>query len=241
MLIRLFTILLSLAAEAILAVVFFVLIPAEVLSADIRWLDFAVMTAINIVYVLNIFFPFVRIGDRSHKEVGGLGIRWASTGWYTALAFLFMLANIIYAWQYSHALGFGLQATIQAALLLLFMCGIVASKASIDKAGEVYEREKIVKSGKADVKAAVAGVLAAAEDQPDLPGAVTDRLRRIVSEVRYISPSASADSILADRRIISDCDSLVAYFSDCKMNKDLITDMTASLERNIERRKKIQA
>lgn len=236
--IRISTILLSLATEAIWAVVFFSLIPADVIPADIRWLDFAVMTAINIVYVLNILFPFVNFADKSHKEVSALGIRWSSTGLYTAIAFLFLLANILYAWRNSSpAMGFGLQATVQAALLLLFIGGVVASKASMEKAKEVHEKEMIMKRGKADIKAAVGAVLAAAEGAPGVPRELTDRLRRIASATRYISPSASADSMLADKKIIEDCDRLRAYFADYGMNKDQIADCVTKLDRDLRARK----
>ncbi len=237
--IRIFTILLSLAAEAIIAGVFFLLIPHEALPDGIRWLDFAVMTAINIIYVLNVFFPFVHIGDKSHKETGGLGLRWAATGWYSALAFLFMLVNIIYAWYESRAMGFGLQATVQATLLLFFLCGIVASKASIDKAREVYDRETALKKGKADIKTAVAGVLSAAEDNAAFPADLAERIRKIASDTRYISPSASAESTMADDKVIGDCDNLAAYLTDFEMNKDQIAAMIAKLERDLQVRKKL--
>lgn len=238
--IRILTILLSLAAEAILATVFFVLIPPETLPADIRWLDFGVMTVVNIVYVLNIFFPFVDTTDRSHKEVGALGIRWASTGLYTSLAFLFMLGNIIYASQnFSRAMSFGLQATIQAALLLFFFCGIVASTAAMEKTKEVYMREKIVKAGKADIRAAVAQVLAVAEDAPDIPGELTDRIRRISSDTRYISPTVSPESMKADKNIISDCDALEASLTDYKINREQVESQLARLERDLHRRKSL--
>lgn len=237
--IRIFTILLSLAAEAILAVVFFVLIPHEWLADDLRWLDFAVMTVINSIWVCNILFPFVNLADRSHKEVGGLGLRWTATGWYSALAFLFLLANIIYARYESHAMGFGLQATIQAALLLLFLCGIVASKASIDKSRDVYVREMAVKKGKADIKAAVAGVLSAAEDTAAFPHELTGRIRRVASDTRYMAPSASAESTMADEKILDDCDSLMAYLTDPAMNKELIETCVGRLERDLQARRRL--
>lgn len=235
--IRILTIFLSLAAEAILAVVFFALIPHDVLPADIRWLDFAVMTTINVVYVLNIFFPFVRTDDKSHKEVGGLGLRWAATGWYSALAFFFMLGNIIYAWHETRAMGFGLQATIQAALLLSFLAGIVASMAAIDKTQEVYRREQAAKKGKADIKSAVAAVLAACGDQPDIPAEFTDRIRRIAADTRFISPSASAESRMADKKIINDCDNLEASLSACEMDSEEVAALITRLERDLQARK----
>ncbi|MDE5585881.1 MAG: hypothetical protein K2I92_06005 [Muribaculaceae bacterium] len=111
---RIYTIAIAIAAEALIAVAMFVIIPDAVLSTSIRWLDFSVLTIINAIYALNVIIPFVDLSDRSHKEVATLGIRWTATGWYSALAFLFMLGNIIYAWNYyGDEWSFPVQATAQ--------------------------------------------------------------------------------------------------------------------------------
>lgn len=239
--IRYFTLILGAAAEIILAVVFFSLIPSSLLPSDIRWLDFIVMSVINIIFILNVLFPLVSLDDKSHKEVAGLGIQWTSTGWYSALAFLFLIGNIIYTWQtLSQPLSFGIQATIQSALLLFFLGGIVASRASMNKAQKVYSEQKAEKKGKESVKAAVASLLATAEDTPLIPADITKRIRDIFSDTRYISPSGSPEASKADKAIISDCDIIEVALRDYEMNRDMIAQQLSRLEQDLKRRRNLK-
>lgn len=239
--IKYFTILLGIAAEAILAVVFFSLIPLDILPNDVRWLDFIVMSVINIISILNVLFPLVNLDDKSHKEVAGLGIQWTSTAWYSAIAFLFIIGNIIYTWQTSDpALGFGIQATVQSILLLCFLGGIVASRASMEKAREVYIGQAIEKKGKASIKAAAGAMLATAEDTPSLPTELIERIRNINSDTRYISPSNSEDAIMADKAIIQDCDIIEVALSDYEMNHEMISQQLSRLENDLRRRRNLK-
>lgn len=230
----------ALFAEAIIAIIFFYLIPLQILPNDIRWLDFTVMTVINIIFVLNILFPLVRLDEKGHQEVAGLGIQWTATGWYAAIAFLFLVGNIIYSWQsLSPALSFGIQATIQSILLLCFFGGIVASRTSMQKALEVYEAESIEKKGKADIKAEVADLLSTAERIPTLPTEITDRIRRIAADTRYITPSSSAEARKADKTIINDCDIIAVALNDYEMNREIITINLSRLENDLKRRRSL--
>ena len=239
--IRYSTLILGAAAEIILAVVFFSLIPSDILSGDIRWLDFIVMSVINIIFILNVLFPLVTLDDRSHKEVAGLGIQWTATGWYAALAFLFLIGNIIYSWQsMSHPLSFGIQATVQSAILLFYLGGMVASRASMNKAQEVYSEQSAEKKGKADIKAAVAELLATAEDTPSIPADVAKRIRDIATEARYISPSGSSEAYEADKAIISDCDIIEVALREYEMNRDIISRQISRLEQDLKRRRSLR-
>lgn len=239
--IRYSTLILGAAAEIILAVVFFSLIPSDILPGDIRWLDFVVMSVINIIFILNVLFPLVTLDDKSHKEVAGLGIQWTATGWYASLAFLFLIGNIIYSWQsLSHPLSFGIQATIQSIFLLFFMGGIVASRASMNKAQEVYSEQSAEKKGKANIKAAVASLLATAEDTPSIPADITGKIRDIAADTRYISPSGSLEASKADKAIINECDIIEVALSDYEMNRDMISRQLSRLEQDMRRRRNLR-
>lgn len=238
--IRILTIFIALAAEIILAVIFFSLIPEEIMPLDIRWLDFVVLTIINAIFILNILFPLVNMHDKSHKEVAGLGLQWSATGWYTAIAVLFMGANILYTGLEARpALSFGIQATIQGILLLLFAAGIVSSQSSIEKAKEVYASQSYEKRGKADIKAAVAKALYAAEDSGNVPAEVAERLKHILADTRYLSPSDTQEAKALDHSITENCEALAVAFIDYNMNGNRIAQLLASLENNMKRRRAI--
>ncbi|MDE6562422.1 MAG: hypothetical protein K2K75_13655 [Muribaculaceae bacterium] len=239
--IRYSTLILGAAAEIILAVVFFSLIPSDILTGDIRWLDFIVMSVINIIFILNVLFPFVNLDDKSHKEVAGLGIQWTATGWYAALAFLFLIGNIIYSWQsMSHPLSFGIQATIQSAILLFYIGGIVASRASMNKSQEVYSEQSAEKKGKANIKAAVTSLLATTEETPLIPADITGRIRDIAADTRYISPSSTSEASEADKAIIRDCDIIEVALRDYEMNRDMISRQLSRLEQDMKRRRNLR-
>lgn len=232
------TIVLAIAAVALMASIFFHLIPDGVLSDDIRWLDFAVMTVIIGIFTGNVLYPFVNMFDKSHKEVAALGLRWSATGWYSSLSFLFMLCNIIYAWQNQGiACSFSLQIIVQAALLLFFFSGIVASQSSMRKATAVFNEENSLISRKKDVRASLAELLVSAENKQGIGSDCLDRIRRIVSEGRYITPSSAKDAIEADRAIINGCISLESAISDFSTDQPIIEERLQRLERNVHRRK----
>lgn len=234
------TIFIAVAAIALMASIFFHLIPDEVLPDNIRWLDFAVMTVIIAIFTGNVLYPFIDLSDKSHKEVAALGLRWSATGWYSALAFLFMLCNIIFAWQNGgKACSFSLQIIVQAAFLLFFMMGLVSSQAAMRKTQAVFNDEKDIMRGKADVCASLAELLSSAENKNDIQPEYMDRIRRIVSEGRYITPSSGQEAIEADRTIINGCISLESALSDFPNSKSIIEDRLLKLENYVLRRRRL--
>lgn len=236
---KIYTIALAIAAEALIAVAIFVIIPDAVLPDSIRWLDFSVLTIINAIYALNVLIPFVDLSDRSHKEVAALGLRWTATGWYSALAFLFMLGNVIYAWNNSgEAWSLSVQATVQGAFLLFFLIGIVSSQASMKKAGEVYAEEEATKRGKVDVKAALADMLEAASRQRELSPELRERIIKVAAEGRYLAPSSSVGARDADRAIIADCDALGFALGAAQPSERNIEERLYRLETDIKLRKR---
>lgn len=236
---KIIAILLGIAGEAIIALIFFSLLPLHVLPTDIRVLDFIVTTLVYLLLISNILTPMVNMNDPSHKEVGGLGVRWYSVILYSITALLVMAGNLGYSWITGDpALSFAFQAILQGVLLIILLWGLLGSKASIDKTQEVYQKEKELTENKADLKAALNELIHAAEDTPDIPASIKDRLKKLSGEIRYLSPSATIAVKEADRKIIQDCELIGPAFYDIKMNEESINRRIDQLERDIERRKK---
>lgn len=233
-------ILLALAAEALVGIGFFVLIPENAIPNNIRWLDFTVTTILVAIFTANMVIPLVNTSDKSHKEVAALGIRWTAVGWYSALAFLFMVCNIVYALpNEGAAISFRLQAMVQTVLFLGFLMGIVASQASMRKAKEVYAEEHAVKRGKSDVKASLMEMLSEAEIHNGIPEEVIEKIRQVSAEGRYLAPSSSEEARIADKAIIEDCNALMACFGDSQISSGKISDRLSRLESDIKRRKRL--
>lgn len=236
---RYLAIALAVGAEALLAVLFFALIPEDIIAGNVRWLDFIVASIVLGLWVFNILKPMVNLQDNSSRQVGGLGIRWFSVGWYSVLAMLLMVVNIFIVSDGGTAMSFGWQAFCQGILLFLLLCGLLASEFSIKKTADVYKSEDMLKSGKADIKTEVSRLVYAAEDNAGVPSEIKDRIRTISGETRFITPSVSPEALSADRTILEDCRTIVPALSDYEMNKALINARLSQLERDIQRRRSV--
>lgn len=237
---RISTILLAVAAEGLTAATFFLLLPYELLTDSIRWLDFAVITLIITLYTCHLAFPIIDMRDKSQRGVAGLGIKWWATLWYSILAILFMAGNIIYAsLSYGDSCSFTFQAIVQGALLLFFLSGLVASHASMEKAAEVSDAESEARRGKAEVKASLTKLLNLTEWQRELTPELAGRVRRAVSEGRYLTPSVSAHAKVAERAIIDAAGSLCAVLDSVNPNQKIAEERLTRLEQAIAQRKRI--
>lgn len=237
---RIFSIVLGLLGEALIAIIFFALIPEDFLPSNVRVLDFIVVSIVYGLWIYNILKPMINFADRSHKQVAGLGIRWAAVGWYSILALAFVIGNIVVVGiDDVSPMSFGLQAVIQGFLFLLFLGGLLASEFSMKKAAEVNRSEHIAKQGKADIKSAVSSLVAAAEDSTSVPQEIVNRLKEILAETRYITPSGSSEAETADISIRNCCEILRPTFSDYTINKDVVERYIAQLERYIKRRRQL--
>ncbi len=234
---RYLAIALAVGAEALLAVLFFALIPEDMMARNIRWLDFIVTSIVLGLCVFNLLKPMVNLQDKSARQVGGLGIRWFSVGWYSVLALLFMTVNIFIAYDGGEAMSFSWQTFCQGVLLLLFLCGLLASEFSIKKTADVYQSEQMLKSGKVDIKTEVSRLLYAAQDSVGVPSEIKEKIETVLGETRFITPSVSPEALSADRAIIENCRIIIPALSDFEMNKSLINTRLSQLERDMQRRR----
>lgn len=230
---------LAVIAEILLAVLFFVLIPQDFIETNVRWLDFVVTSIVLGLCVFNMLKPMVNLQEKSAKQVGGLGIRWYSVGWYSLLAILLIAVNIFIAANGDTPMSFAWQAFCQGILLFLLLCGLLMSEFSIKKTAEVYHSEEALKSGKADIKAEVSRLLFSAEDIPGVPSEVRNRIRALSGETRFITPSISSEALNVDKIILEDCRTIIPALTDYEMNKSLINTRLSQLERDIQRRRNL--
>ncbi|MDE7414520.1 MAG: hypothetical protein K2N05_12145 [Muribaculaceae bacterium] len=232
------SILLALFGEGLLALIFFLLIPQEVLTDETRVLDFIVVSVIYGLWVYNIITPLVNLSDPARRQVGGLGIRWVAVGIYSVLALLLVLGNLIYSWSGNDpGMSFAIQAVIQGVLLFVLLGGLLSARGSEQKTAEIHEKEQLHKQGKQDVRAALSGLLFEMQETPGIPHEINERVKGMVDEVRYITPSSSAEALDIDSRIIGGCEILRSALYDYDINKVSIQARVEQIERDVQRRK----
>lgn len=234
-----FSILLGLSGEAIIASVFFYFIPDHVLPDNIRILDFVVCTVAYGIWCLRFLRPVIKGNDASQKQIGGLGIRWIATLFYSLAAVIVVLYSLYSGWNGElTADSFNVYLIIQIVLFFVFLFGIVAAMKSEDMTKKVYEREETRKAGKQEVRQTVGYLLMVAEDSAGIPDEIKKRLRTLSEETRFITPSTTGAAVVADNDIINDCKILGPALSAYDINKSMIERYLSQLERDITRRRK---
>ncbi len=235
----LFSILLALFGEALIALIFFYLIPEWALPTNLRVLDFVVVTAVFVIWMSNLCRPMVNLKDKSGKQVAGLGVKWFAQGLYTLCALGVVVISLVTGWSGElTAMVFKTYLLVQLGLFFLFLLGMMGAMASHRKAAEVYAQEKAVKSGKKAVRQYLADLSNAAEDAPGVPDDIRRRISELASETRYITPSESPEALRADDKITGCCDRIEFALRDYGMNKDAVERDLDQLGREIARRRK---
>lgn len=231
--------LLAAAGQVLILCLFLFVLPDYIFGElKVMWLDFVVLSIVYWLWVWLCIVPPVNMADSSSREVGGMGIKWTGVIWYSSLAVI-VAAGCLLMYNSGTEIAFKWQIIIQAFLLFAFLLSVSSSMAATEKAGQMYRKEQMIKSGKRDIKLAIGETLAAAEDSHDVPADVAARLRSVLGETRFISPSSTAEATSTDARIADDCLRLRGAFTDYTMNKQSITELLDRLERDMSRRKSL--
>ena len=120
---KIFSILLLLAGDAL--IIFSFLNFGKNLSTEILSLNIVVSTIIYALFFIDILFPMVNFGDKSHKTIGSLGLRWFFTIFYTivAIAAMFFL-------NYGASISISIQVIINSILFFLLLLGLFSAASS---------------------------------------------------------------------------------------------------------------
>ena len=229
---KVFSIILGVAGQFLIVALFVWVFDDYIFGgADVKWLDFSVVSVLYWLWALSLCIPAINTKDKSQKAIGGLGIKLYATTMYTVIALgyaLIAMGSFAFKWQLCFQ-------------IIFFFCWLVAINMSFkasEKTKEVYEEEQVMKIGKANIKSALQNAYYNAQDK-HFPAELVERLKRLSDEARYITPSVSADARMLDIKIESDCDSIRIASADFKMNEAKIVQTIYQLENDVQRRKKI--
>lgn len=196
-------------------------------------LNLTVSTVIYFMSFVDILFPWLKTGDKSHRIFGSLGIRWFATGLYSVLAIAAMIvAGVVFDWN------FEVQLIIQGVLLFLLLLGFVAVANSSDKVAKVFEEQEALKSGVLKIKDAVSKLL---EESiaTGLPEDVVSQVSDLNDEIRYISPSNNPEAAELEAQLLSAVSKIRSEISNYRLNEKNISEDLSAAKRICKKRKSV--
>jgi len=203
----------------------------------VLWLDIAVTSVAYWLWAANLIAQ-PRLDDQSQKQMGGLGVRlWSSTA-YSVITLGFMVV-CMFMQSDGSAPAFKWQLIFQVAMLFLLAVGLLFSAKSVEKTAAVYTRRTSECYGEDQPAHRSYKSCDNAADNPQIPRAIVDRLRRVADDARYLSPSSSPAPLAADDRLRADAQDLSLALRDYALNSPQIAHLTERLERDMQRRKQI--
>lgn len=197
---------------------------------DIFVLNIVVSVVAYCVMFVDILLPWADLRDKTQRRIGNSGIRWFVQYGYSIVAILILvLCNL-------KGLSFSIHIMLQAGLVFLLLLGIATSMTTAKKISEVSrENSKVVDCVRQMRRSHDA--MSEAAYSAAVPQHVIDLINQLSEDLRYISPSNSAES----HEIEDDINELFAQtetmFRDYELNRECIDANLAKASRLIKKRK----
>lgn len=204
----------------------------ESLENRVKILDIVVSCVIFTQFVQFLIFPLINLGKPAHKEVGMMGIHFATLNSCCTLSLILIVCGIIYQ------IPFKYQLMGHLIILFFLLMGRVATLHSGEKIQQVYEKEQHILSGKLTLRNAMDDFMDEVANVKDLADNDKKRLGEIHEALRFITPSANFEARKFDDQIILSIDELSIMMRNATLNKEKISEEIDHLQRILSRRKK---
>ena len=178
---KIVSILLLLAGEALIIISF--LIFGKNFSTEILSLNIVVSTIIYALFFIDILFPMVNFGDKSHKAIGSLGLRWFFTISYSIAAIAAM-----FFFNYGTPTTITIQVIIHSILVFLLLLGLFTAVSSAQKTQSIYVEEKQTRSGLEEMKKSTKRVQLKLDQMKDISNDIINSMNDLQENLRYLSP-----------------------------------------------------
>ncbi|MBR1798680.1 MAG: hypothetical protein IJ761_08240 [Bacteroidales bacterium] len=213
--------------EAVLITSFIIFgsaMPTGVLVTDI-----VVSTIILALLFIDIMMPWHTANDGATQHLGAMGVRWVVTIVYAVAA----IAVMVLMQNYS----FTTQLLVQGGLLAVMLLGMAGVFSSKEKIGQVYQQESTQLSDREQVRSAWHTTVEKLIDGQGMPEDVIERVKVVAEQLRYVSPSNSAQAKELDEQLIACAESLRRMSVDYELNKERVAAYIDKAMRLIEQRK----
>lgn len=225
--------------QVLIVLAFFVVFDVMALVGEsVCWLDFVTVSLVYWVWIWTILHSPIDIKDPEGRQAAGLGIRWGALTLYSLLAFGVVATGMAMA-DNEEPFEFKWQLLIQIALWFFFAMSIYFSIQANEQAAHVYGEESRVREGKSAIQSEMRGLLTKAERSSDVPADVKNRIHVLDAEVRFLSPSGTAQATRMDDRIIDEVRTLAYAISNYALNREQVARTLEMLERDFSLRKSV--
>lgn len=199
-------------------------------NTDIFALNIAVSVVAYCVMFVDVLIPWADLRDKTQRRIGNTGVRWFVQYGYSITAILLLvLCNLL-------GLTFIVSLFLQCVVLTLLIFGIATAKTTAAKISEVSQENSDNINYLTLVREGVSSLLEAAHDA-QAPQLLIARIERQAEELRYVSPSNSAESRKVENELMELLAATETLMRNYEVNNERIEANIAKAERLIKKRK----
>lgn len=199
-------------------------------NTDIFALNIAVSVVAYCVMFVDVLIPWADLRDKTQRRIGNTGVRWFVQYGYSITAILLLvLCNLL-------GLTFIVSLFLQCVVLTLLIFGIATAKTTAAKISEVSQENSDNINYLTLVREGVSSLLEAAHDA-QAPQLLIARIERQAEELRYLSPSNSAESRKVENELMELLAATETLMRNYEVNNERIEANIAKAERLIKKRK----
>lgn len=203
----------------------------ESLEQDIKILDIIASCIIYLQFVEISVFKLMNTDDEAPKEVGMMGVHFASITFCIFASIAVMVCGILYQ------IDFKFQLFAQLILLAILFGGRANTLKMGDKVQQVHEKEKDYLDGKKNIRRALEELVDETIGMEGLSQEVKDQIQSMQESVRFIAPSGKDEAIYLENQICQLADDIIVMLRDPYMNSNNISTAVNKLQRLLTRRK----
>ncbi|MFZ4724752.1 MAG: hypothetical protein ACOYMD_04835 [Paludibacter sp.] len=229
---NIFSILLLLAGEALIIISF--LIFGKNLSAEILSLNIVVCTIIYALFFIDILFPMVNFGDKSHKAIGSLGLRWFFTVFYAIVAIL-----IMFFFNYGTPTYITIQLIIHSILFFLLLLGLFSAASTAQKTQAIYVEEKQTRSGLEEMIKATKKVQLKLDQMKDISKEIINNMNDLQENLRYLSPCNNREAFELEASFLLQMKALNDNLFITPIDNEQVFEQIENCKRTYQERKQL--
>lgn len=229
---------LGLFGQLLIALCFFAFFELQnLIGIETCWLDFVVVSLVYWALISTFFRHPIDLDDPSGKQAAGLGLKWQCLKFYCITAIAVVGIGIYANMDGSFSFPFRWQLLTQIVLLFVALVWLYVSASVTSFAGKVHADQQQTMSGKVNLKIDLADLVEASQANPGVPADVQKRIATLSAEIRFLSPSKSAEATALDARITDEVRALSLALTDSEVNSERIASLLSAIERHFARRK----
>lgn len=197
-------------------------------------LNLIVSSIIYSLLFVDVLVPWIKLNDKSQRQVGSIGLRWIITWSYAIAAICVMLICNL-----AITTSFELQLIIHCCLTFFLILGFVGVLYSSSKVVEIYEQESTDRYGITEMKQVMISLKNTMTDNPPLPNSYIERINTLEENIRFISPSNNPEAPILEKQFIDTIKEITIAIPNHSINQEKIAFNLKKAEHIYQNRKSL--